>query len=297
MSASPVEPREPSSLDGGGTASSSSSFTGRGARQLFYRTWVPAPAKALVVLAHGLGEHSGRYEHVGQHLARAGYAVWALDHCGHGRSDGTRVFVDRFDTFVEDLETFRALAVPAQPGLPTFLLGHSMGGAIATAHAIDHPGCFAGMVLTGPALQPSLRVSALVVAVGKLVAKVCPKLGVVGLDGGKVSRDPAVVVAYRVDPLVHHGKVTAGLGVQLLARAARFPAEVAGLSLPVLIIHGQADELVPIESSRNLVPRFGSPDLTFIEEPGLYHEVLNEPEQERVLATIVSWMDERLAAR
>ncbi|MFN0028096.1 MAG: lysophospholipase [Acidimicrobiales bacterium] len=272
-------------------------FDGVDGCALFGQGWLPQhDPRAVVIVAHGMSEHSGRYHHVGSTFAAAGLATWALDHRGHGRSGGRRAFVRSFDEYVADLEAFRLLVTQRHPDIPMVLLGHSMGGAIATAHAIDHPDRFDGLILTGPALQPSLGINAAVIRVGRIVARVRPTLGIMAPNGAKVSRDPAVVAAYRADPLVRRGKITAGLGAALLARAARFPDEVGSLRLPVLVIHGDADALVPVASSRNLVPRFGSGDLTYIEEPGLYHEVLNEPEQERIMTTMLQWMAQRLAA-
>lgn len=270
------------------------SVAGRGGVTLFYRRWLPAgPPVGRVVIAHGLGEHSGRYGRVGRFLAEAGYSVWALDHRGHGRSEGPRVLVDSFETFEADLETFRLLAEAAEPDLAAVLLGHSMGGAIALGHAIDYPDRFTALVLTGPAVQPGRGVPRPTVVAGRVLARVWPKAGVLALDATAVSSDPAVVAAYREDPLVHHGKVTAGLAAALLARAERFPAEVAGLRLPVLIVHGGADRLVPVEGSRELVARFGSDDVTLVVEDAMFHEVLNEPDGERVLRTIRLWIDAR----
>ncbi len=272
---------------------------GGGGLRLHTRGWLPdrRPYRATILLSHGLGEHSGRYDHVGEALANAGFAVWALDHRGHGRSDGTRVYVERFSSFVADLETFRLLIRSFEPRLPSFLLGHSMGGAIALAHAIDRPGCFAGLVLSGPAMQPQRGVGRATIGAGRLAARLAPKAGVIALDAKQVSRDPAVVAAYRHDPLVHHGKVTARLGAELLDRAARFPDELPRLRLPVLLLHGDADGLVPVEGSRELFPLIGSADKTFIEYPGLFHEILNEPERNRVLDDIVAWVDARVGAR
>ncbi len=232
------------------------SFAGVDGCRLFGRGWLPdGQAEAVVIVAHGLSEHSGRYRHVGTTFADHGYATWALDHRGHGRSAGRPVFVRTFDEYVADLETFRQLVAERHPALPTVLLGHSMGGAIATAHAIDHPDHFDGLMLTGPALQPSLGIPKTAVAIGRLMAKVRPTLGIMAPDGAKVSRDPAVVAAYRADPLVRRGKVTAGLGVALLVRAARFPDELGGVRLPLLIIHGDADAL----GARGVEPEPGAP--------------------------------------
>ena len=275
-----------------------STFTGSGEVTLFRRTWTPSgPGRAglrgVVVLAHGLGEHCGRYDHVARRLAGHGFAVWALDHRGHGRSDGRRVHVASFGHFEADLERLRRDATATHPGVPCVVLGHSMGGAIALGHALDYPGHADALILTGPLTDAAHGVPAPVVVAGRIVAKVLPTLPLVRLDGAAISRDPAVVAAYRADPLVHAGRVTVGLGAQLVARTSRFRSEVGRLSVPVLVVHGTADTLVPVATSRALVPRFGSPDVTFVEEDGLYHEVLNEPEKDRVLDTLVAWLDER----
>ena len=271
-------------------------FTGAGDATLFYRRWAPTERPGgVIVIAHGLGEHSGRYDYVARRFAGHGYATWALDHRGHGQSEGDRVFVDRFTTYETDLETFRQLATGTDAGLRAVLLGHSMGGAIAVGHVIDHPDRFDALVLTGPVLDPGRGVAKPMVVIGKLASKLLPKAGLIALDATKVSRDPAVVADYQNDPLVHHGKITARLGAELLDRAARFPRELGRVRLPVLVIHGTDDTLVPVHSSRDAVPMFGSEDVTYREETGLYHEVLNEPERDRIIDGIVEWIDARLA--
>lgn len=274
---------------------SAATFTGTGGVTLFRRIWEPdGEVRAVVVLAHGLGEHSGRYDHVARRLASHGFAVWALDHRGHGRSAGRRVYVERFAAYEDDLELLRCQAVEAHPGLPRVLLGHSMGGAIALGHVIDHPGAFDALVLSGPLTDAAHGLPAAAVLAGRWLARVAPTLPLVRLDATAVSRDPAVVQAYLDDPLVCRGRLTTGLGNQLVVRTARFAREVGALQLPVLVVHGTADRLVPIDTSRELVPRFGSADVTLVEQPGLYHEVLNEPEREAVLTVIIDWIDQRL---
>ncbi len=276
---------------------SAATFTATGGVTLFRRVWEPdGELRAVVVLAHGLGEHSGRYDDVARRLASNGFAVWALDHRGHGRSAGRRVHVERFAAYEDDLELLRRQAMVAHPDLPRVLLGHSMGGAIALGHVIDHPGAFDALVLSGPLTDAAHGLPAAVVVAGRWLARIAPTLPLIRFDGAAVSRDPAVVQAYLDDPLVYRGRLTAGLGNQLVARTARFPDEVGGLRLPVLVVHGTADRLVPIDTSRELVAQFGSADVTLAEQPGLYHEVLNEPEREAVLTVIIDWIEQRLPA-
>ncbi|MGH7750036.1 MAG: alpha/beta fold hydrolase, partial [Candidatus Dormibacteria bacterium] len=144
-------------------------FTGVGDVEIFWQAWLPADPRAVVVIAHGAGEHSGRYAHVARRLVDAGYAVYALDHRGHGRSQGRRAVVDRMDRVVADVRTLVSLAGSQQPGRPVFLLGHSMGGTIAIAFAARHQDELAGLALSGPvavleAASPALRIAARVLS-------------------------------------------------------------------------------------------------------------------------------------
>jgi alpha-beta hydrolase superfamily lysophospholipase len=267
------------------------SFRASGGLELFSQRWQPdgRPA-ATLVLVHGVAEHSGRYEHVGRYFAGRGYDVWSYDQRGHGRSPGRRAYVERFSTFLADLETFRLQVAARQPG-PQFLLGHSMGGTIALAHAIERPAAWTGLVLSGPSVDPTAGVSRALVVAGRLAARVAPAAPVVSLDDSGVSRDPEVLAAYRADPLVHHGKLTARLASELVDRAALFEDQVGGLALPVLVLLGGDDKLVPPDGMRRLFTRIGSADKRLLEYPGAAHELFNEPEKATVLTDVADWLD------
>jgi len=183
-------------------------FTGTGGVEIYWQAWRPAEARAVVVIAHGAGEHSRRYEHVARRLVDAGYAVYALDHRGHGLSKGRRALVDRMDRVIADVRTLVGRAAAENPGRPLFLLGHSMGGTIGIAFAARHQQELAGLALSGPvavleAASPALRV------IASVLSTLTPGLGVFAVDASLVSRDPEVVRAYREDPLVFHGKLPA----------------------------------------------------------------------------------------
>lgn len=266
-------------------------LAGVGGLRLHARSWLPEvePA-ATVVIAHGLGEHGGRYLHVAERLVRAGYAVYALDHRGHGRSAGPRANVGRFDWLVDDLHALVETARGSHAGRPVLLLGHSMGGAIALAYALAHQDALRALVLSAPALGAGETVSPLRLALVRLLSAVLPNVGALRLPAAAVSRDPAVVRAYEQDPLVFHGAVPARTVAELLRAMRGFPGAAGRLRLPVLVFHGTADSLVPLAGVQGVYERLGSADRTVTLYPGLYHEALNEPERERVLDDLVAWL-------
>lgn len=270
---------------------SEGTFTASDGISIFQQAWLPDGAPiAAVMLIHGLGEHSGRYAHVAAALTDAGIAVHALDHRGHGKSDGKRAFVKSYDEFMADLVQFRAQIEARHPGLPLFLLGHSMGGNLAVGHALDHQAGIAGLALSGAALQVGSDLSPAKLKVFRLVAKFAPGFRPEGLSAEAISRDPAVVAAYRNDPLVFTGKISAGLGAALIGAMERFPARFGELTLPTLIMHGTDDQLASVDGSRALERAAVNADVTAHYYDGLYHEIFNEPEREQVLADLVTWI-------
>lgn len=281
----------------GATADTSGTFAGAGGESIVWRTWLPAQAqtpRSVVVVAHGFGEHMGRYEALADRLAADGHAVVALDHHGHGRSGGTRALVS-FDRAVADLDTLvdrvveaGALA-PALRGRPLFLLGHSMGGALALRYAMVHSDRLAGLVLSGPLAE--VEGHGAVKAVGRLLGRIAPRLSVAKLAASDVSRDPAVVAAYEADPLVHHGGVPAGTAAEFLRHVETLPDDVGSIRVPTLLVWGTADKLCAPSGAEMIAARIGSSDLTARPFEGLYHEVFNEPEREQVLAVLTEWLD------
>lgn len=259
---------------------------------LHHQAWLPdGDPKAVVLLFHGLGEHAGRYRHVAAALNEAGYAVHAIDHRGHGQSQGKRAFVTSYDELLDDLVIFRDHVVAEHPGIPLVVLGHSMGGNLAVGHVLDHQDGVAGLVLSGPALEVGDDFSPLQLKVFGLIAKVAPGFRPQGLSADAISRDPAVVEAYRNDPLVYTGKISAGLGNALIEAMQRFPARYPELRLPILLLHGTDDQLAAIGGSKQLEATAVNADVTAHYYDGLYHEVFNEPEQDQVFADLVSWLD------
>ncbi|MPZ66264.1 MAG: alpha/beta fold hydrolase [Pseudonocardiaceae bacterium] len=256
----------------------------------FWQGWLPDDdPRAVVVIVHGLGEHGGRYDHVGQHLAGAGFACYAADHCGHGRSQGRRANIGRMDRIVDDLAEFVGFATAHTPGVPVFVLGHSMGGLIALQYATGEPAELTGLVLSGAAVQVAVG-SSLMRSVARLLSAVTPNLGVLTLPPEHLSRDPEVVAAYRTDPLVHHGKVPARTGAEILATTQALPERLDRLRIPVLILHGVEDRLVSPAGSRMVHQRIATEDRTLRLYDGLHHEIFNEPEQDQVLDDLIGWL-------
>jgi alpha-beta hydrolase superfamily lysophospholipase len=270
-------------------------FDGVGDVRIVYDVWTPdTPPCAVVVLSHGLGEHARRYDHVAQRLGESGLVTYALDHRGHGRSDGKRVLLKDISEYTGDFDTLVGIATEEHPGCKRIVLGHSMGGGIVFAYGVERPDNYDLMVLSGPALAAQDSVPALLTVAAKTLGVLAPGLPVQELDVSAISRDPAVVNAYNTDPLVHHGKVPAGIARALLQVGETMPRRAAALTAPLLVVHGSEDRLIPVDGSRRLVECVGSYDVQLKIYPGLYHEVFNEPERYQVLDDVVSWITARL---
>jgi len=265
-------------------------FEGAGGVKLFRRSWLPeGEACAAVALVHGYAEHSGRYDWAATRLAEAGYAVHGYDLRGHGQSDGPRVLVRSFNQHLGDLDRLLSL-VRTEQGSAPFLFGHSMGGTIVALSLVNRQPEVRGAILSGPGLvgpRGGLRLMARLFA---LIGRVRPTMGVRRLAASGVSHDPQVVAAYEADPLNYHGKIPAGTLRAMLRATGRIQARMQTIDVPLLLLHGSADELTSPEGSRQLYARASSKDKTLKLYDGLAHEVLNEPEKEQVLADLLAWL-------
>lgn len=267
-------------------------FTGEGGVEISYRAWPSGgEPRAAVVISHGGGEHSGRYAHVASALNEAGYAVWALDHRGHGRSGGERMRFGSVAPLAADLRRLVAIAAEAVPGRKPFLLAHSMGAAVALDYACDHQEELSGLILSGALASvdqaPPVRLAA------RAIARVAPGRGLFKVNPETVSRDPEVVAAYDSDPLNFHGSFPAETIVALERVGLSFPDRLPALTLPLLIMHGAEDRLTPPNGSRLVNELASSEDKILRLYEGLRHEILNEPEGPEIIAEIVAWLDAR----
>jgi alpha-beta hydrolase superfamily lysophospholipase len=270
-------------------------FDGVGGIRIVYDVWTPDTApRGVVVLSHGFGEHARRYDHVAKRFGEAGLVTYALDHRGHGRSGGKRVRLQDISEYTGDFDTLVGIAAKEYPDLKRVVLGHSMGGGIVFAYGVEHPNDYDLMVLSGPAVAAQAAISPMLSVVGKGLGAVLPSLPIQQLDANAVSRDPEVVAAYNADPLVHHGKLPAGVVRALLLVGDTMPQRAGAITAPLLVVHGSDDQLIPAEGSERLVECAGSEDVHLKVYPGLFHEVFNEPEQDLVLDDVVSWIEMRL---
>lgn len=257
-------------------------------RVQFRRRWRPESPRAAMLLVHGIGEHSGRYEHVGAAFAAAGIDVLAHDQRGFGHTEGRRAFIEHFDEFLHDVEVL--IDERRSLGVPVILMGHSLGGLVATAYLVsEHPQPDLA-VLSAPALDavaPAWQRKA-----APVLGKVSPKLHIkAAFDGSVLSRDEAVQRAYEEDPLRVNGS-TAALGRAILAAMDETGSRLERLRVPTYVLHGDADTLVLPSASEPLAEL---PGVTRRVWPGLRHEAMNEPEHPEVIGEITTWIEGRLA--
>lgn len=265
---------------------------GIGGINLYAQAWLPEAApRAVIVVSHGLAEHGGRYETLARELVQRDHAVYAVDHRGHGRSSGPRANIERFAHLVADFCAFTERCAGEHPATPVFMLGHSMGGAVAFASALRLQHRLHGLVLSAPALATGQAVPRWQEMFVRLLSLVAPDTGALTLPPDAVSRDPSVVARYAADPLVHHKAIPARTLVELLRAMQGFPASAPGLRLPTLVLHGTADKLVPLAATQPVYRAFGTRDCVVQLYEGLYHEVFNEPERERVTADLLRWLE------
>ncbi|MDN5900572.1 MAG: lysophospholipase [Brachybacterium sp.] len=267
--------------------SPSTDFTLHGhAGALVGRAWTSPDPHWVAVIAHGYGEHIGRYGWVAERLRDAGAAVYGADHVGHGRSDGERVLISDFEPVVDDLNLVVMHAAGEHPGVPIVLIGHSMGGMIAARYTQLHADRLAATVLTGPVLGSWITVDSLL-ALDEIPAT--------PIDPGTLSRDPAVGAAYAEDPLVWHGDFARptleGLQQAMVTIAA---ADGVG-EHPMLYLHGEGDRLVPLPASWEGLVELRGPRTFTKTYPGAQHEILNETNRDEVLADVIGFVEGVLA--
>ena len=256
-----------------------SSFAGVRGNVATYH-WSAEGPRYVAVIAHGYGEHAGRYGHLAAALVADGAVVYALDHHGHGQSEGDRALIRDVQDFIVDLDTLMTLARAEHPALPVVLIGHSMGGAIAARYAQLHADQLTGLVVSAPIVGGNPAFEAL------LGLDPIPE---VPINPDALSRDPAVGAAYAADPLVYHGPFLRET-LQSLISAVDTIASGGSLTMPTLWIHGDLDPLAPLEVTRGPIEHIGGTRLKEKIYPGAMHEVFNETNRDEVVADVIAFI-------
>jgi lysophospholipase len=273
---------------------------GAGGVRLRGGAWVPdASPTAVLVLAHGKDEHIGRYRHLVSALTGRGYAVYAHDHRGHGKSDGPRGVIQRFDAYVDDLDLLVEHARGRHPGLPIYMLGHSMGGLIATRYALAHRPKLSGLILSGPALLIAEDVPAWKKRLLLAVGRIAPNRPIPRTDSApdRLSRNPEIERAFHDDELCNNARTRLGFVRALYLAAEATRPRCAELRLPLLIMHGEADTLASPRGSERCFELANSSDKTLKLWPEDRHEIFNELDADAVIAFTLAWLDARLSLK
>ena len=255
--------------------------------------WRIEQPRAVVGLIHGLGEHCRRYDYVAEFLNEHGFAVVGYDRQGFGRSEGRKGYAPGYRNYLDGVAQLMVQCERRYPATPVFLYGHSMGGQLLLHYLIQRKPAIRGAIVSAPHIAEAFRPNPVIVALGKVMRKLRPTFTLSNqLEVEALSRDPAVVADYLADPF-NHDRLSSQTGVDVLERAESLRNYSAGLSVPVLLIHGSADRITSYADSAAFAERNG-PSVTFKGYDGLYHELHHEPERELVLNDLLSWLEERL---
>ena len=274
------------------------SFAGVGDLPLFYQAWMPPdgqPKKAVLINLHGLGDHSGLYPNLASHFPARGIALYAYDMRGNGRSPGQRAYLRGWHEYRGDLHAFLASVRKWERDLPVFILGNSLGGLVVLDYALHYPTGLSGVIAAAAPLG-ELGVPSFLMALGRLMSRIWPRFSLeVGMDLSGLARDPAVVEKVLADPLFHR-RGTARLSTEVTAAIQRVQARAESFSVPLLILHGSADRMVPPGGSRSFFAKVQYPDREFREYPEAYHGLFADLNFDLVLRDVERWMEGRIPA-
>ena len=268
-------------------------WTSRDGVKIYAKEWRVQFPKAVIALVHGLGEHCNRYNHVAAFFAQHNIATLAYDRRGHGQSAGQRGHSKKYEYFLEEVDELLRQAGEKYPLVPVFLYGHIMGGNIVLKYLLDRQPNVTGAVVTGAFIRFAEAPSPLLLNIGRLMRRIYPAFSQSNdLDPDGVSRDPAVVQAYKNDPLVHD-KISSGTAIGMIEVAKELDVFDGTFQKPLLIMHGTADKVTGYDGSKQFANRVSGPVL-FKAWPDAYHELHNEPNQQEVLEFTLEWMRQQL---
>lgn len=271
---------------------STGNLSGQGNVSLFWRSWLVDQPRGIVVLVHGLGEHGGRYSNLINRLAGENISFYTLDHRGHGRSSGKRGHIKHFTDYIEDLKLLVDMAHRQNPGLPLIMLGHSMGGSIAARYALEYPADIEALILSAAGLIFRDEVPGWQDRMARMLSRILPAATFPnGISANALSHDPKVVKDYLDDPLVHN-RISARWYTEMLSNSEQVLSQASELVMPLLVVHGEGDQIVDMAGSEFIFLTAGSADKQFKAFKGLHHETMNEklPEKDEVLDVIAGWI-------
>ena len=271
-----------------------STFCGANGLSLFYQAWYPQrTVKAAIAIVHGFGEHCDRYSTVTTALTQAGYAVFGFDNQGHGRSEGQRGHINRWQDYRDNVSAFLAQVRQHEPNSPLFVLGHSLGGLIVLDFALNAPQGLTGIIISGPPIRPVGIAKPYLVAIARILSGIWPRFSMdVGAGAETLSRDPAVVNQTEHDPLTH-SVATVRWGTECLVAIAAVRRNIKQLQVPILLLHGSADKVNDVKGSREIFEPIAV-DKTLKIYPGGYHEPHNDLDRNQVMDDVVEWLDNHL---
>lgn len=274
-------------------------FAGAGGLRLYYQSWLPPVGqakKAVLINLHGLGDHSGLYPALANHFPGRGIALYAYDMRGNGRSPGQRAYLRGWPEYRGDLHAFVGQVRKWEGNLPLFLLGNSLGGLVVLDYALHYPAGLSGVIAAAPPLG-EVGVPPFLMALGRIMSRICPRFSLeVGMDLSGLARDPAVVNTVLADPLFHR-RGTARLSTEVTAAIRRVQARAETLSVPLLILHGSADRMVPPDGSRDFFAKVELSDREYREYPGAYHGLFADVDAGLVLRDLERWIEEHIRAK
>jgi alpha-beta hydrolase superfamily lysophospholipase len=271
-------------------------FEGVGGLKIATRTWRPDSAvRGIMVLVHGFNSHSGYFAWAAERLAGDGFAVYALDHRGRGKSEGERFYVDKFSDWLADVDKLVGIARTENPGVPVYMLGHSVGGVIASSYVFEHQPEIAGLICESFAFDVGLPHLVQLALEG--ASHLVPHLPLYSLKNEIFSRDPEVVAEMNNDPLIKDEKQPAETASEVLKAAARLKENMPNFRVPVFIIHGTDDKATRPEGSQYFYDNVGSEDKTLKLYEGGYHDLLNDIDKKIVMADILAWVNQRVPVR
>ncbi len=273
-------------------------FDGMNGVSLYSQRWLPeVHPRAVIAIVHGIGDHSGRYLNIVNHLVSSEYAVYGFDLRGHGNSPGQRGHIDSWVEYRIDLLNFIKVIKAQQSRRLIFLMGHSMGALIALDYILSENDRLAGMIISGAPIEPVGVAKPYKVALARILSRIYPRFPIgLGLDDNAISRIPSVVESYQDDPLVH-GKISARWGTELLSALESVKMHVEDISIPLLMIHGEADRLNSAEGAKKFFDRIRAYDKEFICYPAGYHELHNDLDNETMLSDLLDWIDRHMEIR